>query len=361
MGKFARQSGPVKLDSPASTPLHFLLTELLAARAHWGDLGVKVAKGYNKGLELQKRTLNEMKKAKTASSVDALVFVLQALSVGYAGGLVGGLIAPWVKDAADQVTSAFRTALSGAAQQYTKDVTKAIVGAAEAELITPPSDPYTPVTPETIAVDLEIRDRIGSAFGPVENAVQAMIAKANAVNAEMQVGQVILSNFRQNCPLLRDAPEPKDMPNDVVAARAAELAMWVAWANERDWDWWQDVFNILDRPDNANEDEFDAARTAALELVPVALRMSGLGKQAFVMTRVNRPEYVRDGAIRGGFQYVDLRKLRKLPVDDGTLPFRKLSGLSFQWDKTKPLQRAMFLSRLQDVTPIYKGGSFGRR
>jgi hypothetical protein len=61
-------------------------------------------------------------------------------------------------------------------------------------------------------------------------------------------------------------------------------------------------------------------------------------------------EYCQSAA----FEYIDLRLLRDLRLDDPKMPFRKLTGLSFQWNRMKPLERVKFLTSVQDVKPAYK-------
>src|SRR5262249_6083882 len=154
--------------------------------------------------------------------------------VGYAGGLVGGLITPWVQNAgAAAAERAIRSAVSGVAQEAAKRVVKAGIETVDSGRGT--GDPYVPVSPKEILVDQEIRDRIGSAFGPILEALDAMIAEANRLQANAAVGQSILNDFRQNCPLLTDKPAQADIPSESAAKRAAELPIWVAWAIERNW------------------------------------------------------------------------------------------------------------------------------
>src|SRR5882724_1346411 len=44
--------------------------------------------------------------------------------------------------------------------------------------------------------------------------------------------------------------------------------------------------------------------------------------------------------------YTDLRKLKTLGIDS-MLPFKRLSGLNVQWNRTQPLERVKFLSKFQ--------------
>jgi hypothetical protein len=380
-----RRPQPVTKESPASGPLHHLQSELLAAKSAWEQLGVRIAKGYTLAYAEHVNTLTLMKKAKEAEmSNNALMFVLSVVSVGFAGGLVGGLIAPFIQNVGARIAGrVWSSAVAGATQDTAKGLVKigaqVIDDARKGE-----GDPYRAVSPKDLLVDQEIRDRIASAFGPILEALDAMIDEANTVQADASAGQTILNNFRQNCPLLTDKPAQADIPSERDAWRAAELAMWVAWANERDWSWWNKQYEVLDpmarhyygRKERWYDDRPHGlldAKKYVLELDPVGNRLAAMGKRWQVSDSVlfypiplrgTTDEELRqpnafttsteNGHQRDSFLYIDLRKLRALRIDDVDLPFRKLSGLSFGWDRTSPLGQALFLSKTQDVKPAYK-------
>jgi hypothetical protein len=357
----ARRPEAVKVESPASGPLHNLLTELLAAKNSWEQLGIKIAKGYRTAYGVHAKTLKDMETAKKDFlSNDALIFVMSILSVGVAGGIVGSLVAPWVEKAGTQVAKkVFRASVvAGVGTQAMQTITDA--GVKKLWAVDVPAEPYKPVVPETIAVDLEIRDRIASAFGPILDAVKAMIASANQIQAPVDVGQIILNNFRMSCPLLTDEPEQEDMPSDKQASDWAELAMWVAWANERDWIFWNEVYKAMDvgwqrAMHGLNPNDSVTAATYAHDMDPVGNRLAMLGKwvPTLSVVRYYKPSTnVEDSG--ENILYTDLRKVRALRLDDGSLPFQRLPGLQLQWDKTKPFERVKFLNQMGDVKPVYK-------
>ena len=325
--------GPVKGDSPASLHLHYLQSELLDARTIWEQLATQVALGYTDALDMQEKTLQDMKKAiqrdafSPELTIEVVMFVLSVTSVGLAGGVVGGLIAPWVRKAGDEVAKiVYRTAVSGVAQQAAKvlvnqGATKLDKYLSSNSYQNGRDDPFKPVGPRELLVDLRLRARIASAFGPIQEAVDTMIAAANDKSANDLTGQAILNGFRQNCPLLTDAPEQSEIPSEDDAERAAELALWVAWANERDWSWWNEQYKWLD-PNlwasvrrsgseadfNAMVTQYSLSKKYALEMDPVGKRMVYLGKWADVMTVAD--PYFKD--MYGSFAFTDLRKLRAL-------------------------------------------------
>jgi hypothetical protein len=90
----------------------------------------------------------------------------------------------------------------------------------------------------------------------------------------------------------------------------------------------------------------------ALQMDPVGRRMNALGKWVEVMNTTTGVFGPRADTTH--VTYTDLRRLKAFRLDEPTLPFRRLSGLSFQWDKTKPFERVKFLSNFKSLKPVYK-------
>jgi hypothetical protein len=358
-----RRPGPVANESPASSLLHDLIAELLSAKSAWEQLGVRVAKGYTTAYGFHVRTLTEMKKSDTEASSDALMFVFSAVCVGLAGGVVGGVMGPWIKKTAESTAHfIYKEAVRSILQQGAKDLAKAGDERLKKLRIDEGSnDPYETKSPKEIAVDQDIRDRIASAFGPVLEALDAMIDEANKVQADAATGQEVLNSFRLTCPLMTDKPAQDDIPPESVVARAAELAMWVAWANERDWEWWTPIYQRLDAATKkiGTDQREKGGSSGVVNEIAAAAKMDPVGQRMLVLGKLGE---VRNSAANSfgprkdvyHVTYTDLRRLRALPLDDDTLPFRRLSGLRFQWDKTNPLQRVAFLSNFKSLKPVYK-------
>jgi len=366
-----RRPGPVLKESPASGPLHNLQSELLSAKAAWEQLGVRIAKGYTVAYVSHSNTvkvLNEIKKAKlraAQASLEAFMFVFSIVCIGFSGGTAGAILGPWVKRAGEKTARfVFREGVRGVIQQGAKEIAKWGDEKLNKLIVYEGDDPYSVNAPKDIAVDEDIRDRIASAFGPILEALDAMIDAANTMQASAAIGQEILNNFRQSCPLMTDKPGQDDIPALDTVAKMSELAMWVAWANEVvDWKEWNVVYSILDTAvrkaekidrEGGGTGEWDVnAVDEASEMDPVGERMRALGKWADVKNFTDifgSPEPYKATPV----VYTDLRKLKSLKLELTTIPFRGLSGLSFQWDKMKPLEKVKFLSKFQTLKPPYK-------
>ncbi len=228
-----RRPGPVADESPASGPLHNVVTELLSSKAAWEQLGVRIAKGYTTAYGFHVRTLKEMDRAKSEASSDALMFVFSIVCVGLAGGVVGGLMGPWIKKQAESTAHfVYKEAVRSVLQQGAKDLAKAGDDKIKKLRVDANNDAYETKSAKDIAVDQDIRDRIDSAFGPVLEALDAMIDQANsAPQADVAAGQAVLNAFRQTCLLMTDKPAQDDIPSESDVARASEKwQSWVAWA-----------------------------------------------------------------------------------------------------------------------------------
>jgi hypothetical protein len=362
-------------ESEASPLLHDLQSELTGAKTQWEYLEDRVANGYKDGYKLHKGALDEMRHTKQASR-EALMFVLSVLSVGFAGGVIGSLFAPWAR-AAQNSTAVFaiRTGVQDATKRLTQESLKKVIP-------DKPKDPggngtpYVPVSPEAFDHYLDTKEELDGCFAIMNDYVQRLIDQSNVERWSRDVGQAFLDSFRKNCALLRDKPHPnKDLPARDAVAKAAELAMWVAWANERDMPWWNVRYNVLEAgpepmgySDDAKSKFHDEVRRQgglfkgkdgttydmgnynwalrdANELDPVAMRMIDLQKWS---------------ETRGKFGFesdpnlvLDLRKLRKLRLDAmAGLPFARMKGLDLSI-LTNAQQRGKFLDGLADVRPFH--------
>ena len=89
-------------DSPAAQPLYDALTELNTAQQRWETLADILGAGYNLAYNRHKGALDQVRDAMLAQA-QLQYFVLSLLVVSFAGGLPGGLIAPWVVGAGARV------------------------------------------------------------------------------------------------------------------------------------------------------------------------------------------------------------------------------------------------------------------
>lgn len=188
-----------------------------------------------------------------------------------------------------------------------------------------------------IAVDQDIRDRIGSAFGPLLEAVDATLYKANRTLTSATVGQEILNNSRQSCPLTTDKPGQDDIPAEDAVAFLSGLAMWITWPNELNLSAWDPIYRDLDfsarQEEKINREGGGIGETypddvqRVEDLEPINVRMRAL-PGAWAQVRRHTAKFVSPEPWKATpVDYTDLRKLSMLKLDS-TFPFKRLSGLA---------------------------------
>src|SRR6266480_58761 len=96
---------PLVGTSPAFGTLGLLRAEFTGAKSQWEALLDTIILGYKDAYDAHKAALKRLQDSinkDTASDAATLMFIFSLVSVGFAGGFVGGLIAPWVRKAGDQ-------------------------------------------------------------------------------------------------------------------------------------------------------------------------------------------------------------------------------------------------------------------
>ena len=214
--------------------------------------------------------------------------------------------------------------------------------------------PYVPVSRAAFDVYLEKKEELDGCFARVNAQIQDLIDLSNKEQWSADAGQAILDSFRRNCRLLTDKPNPLkkgDIPDRSLVMKAAELAMWVAWANARDWPWWDKQYKLIDAR-NLQMPGLQAIDWA-LELGPILKRLNTLGVGAAMQidthTRFTtfgpgdcKPQQIHWGPnwepgcaqadLNATDKILDLRKLRILRLQHiPGLPFRGMEKLDLNW------------------------------
>jgi hypothetical protein len=356
---------------------------LNGVKSQWDLLQDVIADGYNEAHKLHLGALKEMKRERLlkeqreAESRGMYMFVFSVVSVGFAGGIVGGLFGSWVGEAGISVgAKVVREGIKGVATRATQQIVKAAIPQ-DAPRTNPSPSPYASVSPEGFDVYIKKKTEIDNCFAITNAWLQKMKDTSNLPDEQWgaDVGWDILNSFRKNCPLLTDAPDPDPakLPSQFATAKSAELAMWVAWANAREWPWWNKVYDQLDRKpsDYSSTDprfmiDVDVGLSqdgliSEQELAPVQKRFAALGMLGAVDMAVPAwfPKKIPDELNYTGprsFDYgamLDLRKLRSLPLTGmSNLPFNTMKGLDFSRLDT-PQLRGKFLDGLSDVRPFH--------
>jgi len=234
-------------ESPASVPLHHVMTEINGVKSQWEALIDRISQGYGDAYKKHVEALDAVRKKRKDienANREALIFLFSVVSMGFAGGAVGSLFANWTKGAADNVAKyAFREGLRGVASETAKKS----MGAAVTTILSGPSsgDGLDPVVATPWEDYLEKKTRLDTCFARVNEHLTTLITTANKESWSEAVGQEILDSWRKYCPLLVDAPKADAPPKREDMARGAEVLMWVAWCNAQDLDEQYDAINFL--------------------------------------------------------------------------------------------------------------------
>lgn len=238
-------------ESEASALLHDLMTEINGVKSQWEALVDRISQGYGDAYKLHTQALDTVRKTRKAvedTNREMLLFMFSVMSVGFAGGAVGSLLAPWSKAVDKNIAEyAFREGVKGVATETAKKST----GKAVDKLFSMAwgglgADPFDAAVPSPWDAYLDKKTRLDTCFGFVNEHLTALISMSNEEQWGKQTGQDILDSWRRNCPLLVDAPKSDSPPDRKAMADSALVLMWIAWASARDWKWWTDQYNYIE-------------------------------------------------------------------------------------------------------------------
>jgi hypothetical protein len=269
-------------ESNAARALAEIEKDLNRAQGLWRIYATVLSLGYYDAYREHNRVLNQMKEAKLASYA-RLHFVISVLTVGFAGGVAGGLMAPWIQNAGRNTA---RRLIAESIRGMGLDVAKKL-GRLPADYASAFSDDQRLFLPEVIEpfpFNLKLNLELDLCFQELRDLVDVFYREANRHNWPTSVGELMYRALAA-VPLVRDRPEVSDMPKQHDVAREAELGMWIAWATAQDSEYWNKRMRaVIDgvHPNmNAPVPFIDyenqgAALGQLLELNPVAERFAQL-------------------------------------------------------------------------------------
>ena len=395
--------------NPGSAPLERLRNDVLAAKSNWETLQDQICIGYALAYQNHKTTLKNMQNKRLEEELaekqtrQILVFLFSTVATAFAGGVIGGAMAPWV----DEATESFANEVARRSLGYVNDSRGALVRKfttmvarntteesakkisdklIDAILPTQETDsrekyidlsdkknahpgqnePYTPAAQDPDLFFLHQKALLDSSFAEAGDRFQKILSSADDGKWSLQICDAMAGELRSKCPLLRDKPDPKKAmsPKFVQSVQnAAELAMWVAWAKRRKFEYWNPIYARMDEGDvfvddrsimNEIVDTLDlqpvldrirAIDSRAANTVEITMEISGGGGRAGVLLppRFSPEEHV-----------LNLRKLRDLSLQMPGLPFSQMKNLGQMLLPNVHLElRGKFLDGLRDIRPFH--------
>lgn len=311
----------------AAKEIHKVFGELSTAQLQWETYATRLGIAYKNAYKEHEKALGEAAEKLRASS-EAMYFVLSLYCVGFAGGLAGGLMAPWVSKAGENTASAIlRTTISESTQSITGGVVQRGVEATKSS----GGSAFTPATMDPLDYHLYMKDQIGTFFSVIRDKVEYDVKYADDPLAnyprgyELEWGEHRREIFMA-MPIIKDYPRTDDMPDIKEAQRQAELGMWIAWANVRDIDYWTTRVDALsdglgygNRKEGLYAQEFRQLSSIFDRMVVLrvshqaSLKFDKLGGYA-TETVLNIPKLAQLGKLLGGSFFGKIDELVRAPT-----------------------------------------------
>lgn len=344
-------------ESEATKVFSKIDVEINSAHHQWNTYADILGAGYNDAYLHHKEALDEIFRARMAGK-EILYFLFSGIVVGWAGGLAGGMMIPWVEQAGKEAAKKFFVEVTrGVVQEEAKRAANAPLKWLETTHFKKPSGDFQPAGNEPLQYYLGIKSELGLCFSLIRDGVKEFKRFADNEKLSAQLGEMMLGRFRQ-CELLRDQPSTADMPDKRAVHREAEIAMWIAWSN---------VFNIaywkVQEQDASDGIVIPGANTPTLSLKeydPILARLNDLEVGHLVSMYVE-PAFYRGG---GPGTIADLPYPRRIPALHRpervlSIPQLRVLGPSL---KTPFLSRVdaiianpkKTLSEMAKLPPIYK-------
>jgi hypothetical protein len=231
----------------AAREIHEVFGDLSTAQHQWNTYAERLGQAYTQAYLEHERALGNAAEKLKASS-EAMYFVLSLYCVAFAGGLAGGLMAPWVGKAGENTASVIlRTTISETAQSMTGGVLQRGIDATKSS----GGSAFSPASTNPLLYYQKMKDEIGTCFSIIRDKLEDTVKLADDPSKPLPPGMDELGwgkrvrEIFSAIPIIKDYPRTNNLPNVKEAERQAELGMWIAWANIRDISYWNTRMDAL--------------------------------------------------------------------------------------------------------------------
>lgn len=258
---------------------------LNTAQLQWETYATGLGLGYVTAYRRHKAILGKMKAMRQANA-EAMYFILSIVTAGFAGGLAAGVMAPWIKKAAEGTAQAvWRQVVGETTKEFLKtsykELSKTIAEVSSANGM------FEPAAQDPLEHHLTMTYQVGRCFSFIRDKIEELKQKAQNESWLRPQGEEWLNKIK-NIPLVKDYPREKDMPDQETVAQKSELAMWILWGNVRDFPYWTTRRNEVLNNDFNITDMFFLGEFG--ELNPIAERLKSLDIQAYQLATVELPK-----------------------------------------------------------------------
>jgi hypothetical protein len=314
-----------------------------SAHLQWLTFAGYVAKGYTIAYSNHAGALEKIQQILKGRN-DFNHFLLSLVCVSLGGGIVGGVMAPWIaKAGSDVLQNALRTGVSGSKGSGAQMIIQRALDAVKAD----GTAPFKPIAMDPFSKYLDLTNGIGLLFSMIRDVLKTGAKMTDEGNMPVSYGE-LARDYVLEMPLIAKAPGTNDFPAPEEVARQAELGMWIAWAHKRDIGYWtKRVKAVTDRSYAGTIDW--SYKAELLDLGPIADRLTKLGairalsKVDFGLQGINNPSV----GYHSGETFVDIPKLKQLGAIEGGPFYENLHAMM------NPTTAINALERLSKVPPVF--------
>jgi hypothetical protein len=305
--------------SQGALELKALFNDLTTAQQDWETYGRTLGGGYTDAWKSHAGILKGIGDS-YKESAQAEYFVLSLLAVAVTGGIIGGLIAPWVAGAG---TAAASQILRTGASETAQGVGTGIVGSQMPS--GPSSDAYKPVVKDPSEFKDDLLIELGTAYFYLRQELEQFMKFRDGDNTVRKDITPALITARVD--RIKQSPlskSPDRLPDRKEIAKVAEIAMWLAWGQRRDFDYWKKRYDHLDTARQGPTMRYDAYADQVNDMDPIMFRLDKLGIGGAV-TRSVKMHYHDNNHMHREYtmRFLDLVKLKSAgDFINGTLPYR---------------------------------------
>ena len=228
----------------AGRELETLITNCNATELLWLAYAARLGSAYTRAYEKHQDALTESYEQYRLAAESAY-WVLSLFCVAFAGGMVGGLMAPWVTNAGKGLLAGLfsATTASETAQSLAQGITQKLLPSANVS-----GSPFKPQAKSPLLYYQDMVGEIGLCYASLKRHIWGWMEAADKGEAFWPPDGVLawrtytateLVTKIMGFPIIKHAPTDEQMPDLEKARREIEIGMWIAWAHVRKVDYWK--------------------------------------------------------------------------------------------------------------------------
>jgi hypothetical protein len=196
----------------AGKKIHEVMEELNTAQNQWNTYATQLCRGYTTAYGLHQKAIDDVNE-KLRLKAESAYWLLSLFCVAFAGGVAGGLMAPWVAKAGETASKiVLRNKLSATTAGTVSNLVQKGTDVAK-----PSTTPLVPAVGSPLSYWQNMLGEIGLCFSHLRGAVETDMKNADAGKSSVDDANELVEKYMSDL-LLKDSPSDDDMPDESLVA-----------------------------------------------------------------------------------------------------------------------------------------------